>query len=173
MLQIGQRTVVVGGTFEQLHSGHRKLILSALQVGDRIIIGLSSDSFALNLKKNHHISSYESRLTKLKTLFSEINASHRVTIVPLNDSYGPAVTDETISRIVVSPETLENAFKINRIRVQKKMVPLEIYVVGFILGDDGKPISTSRISLGLISNNGRLLQETSQHLPWHHHFEVW
>ncbi len=161
MLQIGQRTVALGGTFEQLHSGHRKLILSALQVGDRVIIGLSSDGFTINLRKNHYISSYESRLAKLKTLLSEINALHRVTIVPLNDCYGPAVTDETISRIVVSPETLETAFEINRIRVQKEMGPLEIYVVSFILGDDGKPISTSRISLGLISKNGRLLQETS------------
>ena len=158
MPQIGQRTVALGGTFEQIHSGHRRLILSALQVGDRVIIGLSSDSFILTLRKNHKISNYQSRLAKLKTLLSEINELHRVTIVPLNDPYGPAVTDEVISRIVVSPDTLETAFEINRIRIQKEMAPLEIYVVDFALGDDGKPISTSRISLGLISKNGRSLQ---------------
>jgi pantetheine-phosphate adenylyltransferase len=158
MLQIGQRIVALGGTFEQMHSGHRKLILSALQVGDRVIIGLSSDGFTLTLRKNHQISSYQSRLAKLKTLLSEINALHRVTVVPLNDAYGPAVTDEVISKIVVSPATLKTAFEINRIRVQKKMAPLEIYVVGFVLSDDGKPISTSRVSLGVISRNGRSLQ---------------
>ena len=161
MLQAGQHTVALGGTFEQLHDGHKKLILSALQIGDRVIIGLSSDNLTANMQKNHHISSYESRSTRLKAFLSGIGALRRVTIVPLDDSYGPAVKDETISGIVVSPETLETAFVINRIRVQKEMAPLEIYVVGFVLSDGGKPISTSRISRGLISKNGRLLREDS------------
>lgn len=152
------RTVVLGGTFEQLHEGHEKLIRKALQVGDALVIGLSSNKFTFNRGKEHLVSSYESRLAELKKFLSEIGALERVTITPLDDPYGPAVSDKAISAIVVSPETLRTAFEINRIRTEKRMKPLQIYTVDFVLADDGEPISTTKIRRGLVNREGRSLK---------------
>jgi len=152
------RIVALGGTFEQPHKGHVKFISKALQVGDQVIIGLSSDSFLAARKKKHHVSSYEDRLSNLKSFLSRIGAIERVTIVPLDDPYGPTIVREEVSSIVVSPETLSTAIEINRIRIGKGMSPLRIYVIDFALAEDGRPISTSRVSEGVINRQGRLLK---------------
>ena len=46
------RTIALGGTFEILHKGHRKLLSKAFQLGDKIIIGLTSDEFVSKTQKN-------------------------------------------------------------------------------------------------------------------------
>lgn len=152
------RITALGGTFEQLHKGHRKFIFRALQVSDKVIIGLSSDGFLAGRRKKHDFSSYKDRLASLKSFLSKIVALDRVTIVPLEDPYGPTIVNEEISAIVVSPETLNTAIEINRIRTNNGMNQLRIYVVDFVLAEDGKPVSSSRISQGVINKEGKLLR---------------
>nr|MDO8135373.1 hypothetical protein [Candidatus Njordarchaeum guaymaensis] len=94
----------------------------------------------------------------LKSFLSKIVALDRVTIVPLEDPYGPTIVNEEISAIVVSPETLNTAIEINRIRTNNGMNQLRIYVVDFVLAEDGKPVSSSRISQGVINKEGKLLR---------------
>jgi cytidyltransferase-like protein len=48
-------TVLVGGTFDEFHRGHRKLIMTAFEAGERVMIGLSSDDLARELRKKHEI----------------------------------------------------------------------------------------------------------------------
>jgi pantetheine-phosphate adenylyltransferase len=59
------KTVIVGGTFDELHKGHKALLLKAFEVGKRVIIGLSTDNLAHKLKKNHEVASYQKRLREL------------------------------------------------------------------------------------------------------------
>jgi pantetheine-phosphate adenylyltransferase len=153
-----QRTAALGGTFEKLHKGHRRIILRALQVADSLIIGLSSDRFSASMKKGHPIKPYNVRLADLKAFLRAVRALGRVDIVPLDDPYGPTISDSSIGAVVVSPETLKTAIEIRRIRLEKRLGPLQIYVVDFVLADDGKPISSSRVSLGTIAAEGRSLK---------------
>ena len=40
------RTVATGGTFDHLHRGHLALLARSFEVGDRVVIGVTSDAFA-------------------------------------------------------------------------------------------------------------------------------
>ncbi|MBS7626220.1 phosphopantetheine adenylyltransferase [Candidatus Bathyarchaeota archaeon] len=153
-----KRVVALGGTFDHLHKGHKSLIRKALQLGDRLIIGLSSDEYLSRWRKNHSVNSYEKRLDKLKSFLSELNVLGKVTVVPLDDPFGPSVSDSTISVLVVTGDTLERALEINKIRISKKLPPLQIYVCDFILADDGAPISSTRIRKGQIDEEGHILE---------------
>jgi cytidyltransferase-like protein len=151
------RVVLLGGTFDQLHRGHRKIISSALQVGDKVVIGLASDRFAAKRGKHHEVNNYESRRMNLESFLSAKGELERVEIVPLEDPYGPAVSEAQVYAIVVSRETLDTALEINRIRISRGMTPIQVYVVDLILAEDGKPVSTSRIRGGFINKEGRSL----------------
>jgi pantetheine-phosphate adenylyltransferase len=151
------RIVALGGTFDLLHKGHKKIISKALQVGDRVIIGLASHRFVEERRKDHIVSNYESRRANLESFLAAAGELERVEIVPLDDPYGPSVTDREISAMVVSRETLETALEINKVRFSRGMAPIQVYVVDFAVAEDGKPVSTSGIRQGLMNKEGKLL----------------
>jgi len=151
------RIVAIGGTFEILHKGHRKLLSKAFQLGDRILIGLTSDEFVTKKQKKHIVSNYNERHENLITFLSNVGMSNRVEIIPLEDPYGPTIDDAQIDSIVTSRETMKTALAINKIRTQRKFEPLQIYVVNFMLAKDGLPISVSRILSGAIDKEGKIL----------------
>ena len=43
--------IAVGGTFDIVHTGHIKLLSTALKFGKYIVIGITSNEFAKRLKK--------------------------------------------------------------------------------------------------------------------------
>ena len=151
------RIIALGGTFEILHKGHRKLLSKAFQLGDKIIIGLTSDEFLSKKQKKHIVSNYNERHENLITFLSKIGMSNRVQIISLDDPYGPTINDKQIYGIVTSRETMKTALEINEIRNQKRFPPLRIYVIDFTLAKDGLPISASRILSGTIDKEGKIL----------------
>jgi pantetheine-phosphate adenylyltransferase len=46
--------VAVGGTFDKLHRGHKKLLLKAFKIGDTVVIGLTTDEMQQS-SQNHII----------------------------------------------------------------------------------------------------------------------
>ena len=143
--------VAVGGTFDKFHDGHKKLLSTAFEIGDKVEIGVTSDAFG-GLKGD--IDSCKIRMGNLKNFFSE---EHDFCVVPLDDPYGTTIYDADFEAIVVSAETEPTAVKINEIRISKGMKPLDIVVVSFVLAYDGTPISSTRIRRGEINNNGNLI----------------
>lgn len=57
-------------------------------------------------------------------------------VVPINDPFGPAIEDSSLECIVVSDETIRGGEKINEIRLQKKMKPLEIVSIKLLSNED-------------------------------------
>ncbi len=152
--------VCIGGTFDNLHKGHKKLILNAIRTAGKygyLFIGITKGKINSS-KKN--IQPYQNRLSNVKSFIEKINLPEKikVNIKPIKDSYGPS-TDGDFDAIVVSPETKDPAKKINKIRIEKGKKPLKIVVIDYILAEDGNKISSSRIRKGEISKDGKNLKE--------------
>ena len=62
------RTVITYGTFDLLHYGHINLLRRAKELGDFLIVGLSTDAFNKNEKKKVCYFSYEQRKTLLEAV---------------------------------------------------------------------------------------------------------
>ena len=151
------KTVAVGGTFDMLHRGHRKLLLKAFEVGNLVLIGLSSDKFLTEMRKPHKIASYKQRLDELKKFLETNRLLERTEISPLNDSFGITLLDNRIEAIVVSEETEPRAHQINEKRIGLGLSPLPIVTVKMVLSEDHYPISSTRIWFEEIDEDGNLL----------------
>lgn len=158
-MELKFKTVAVGGTFDELHKGHKVLLTTAFKYGENVWIGLCTDEFAKKLRKNHEIASYEDRAKELAKFLSDLCVSDRAKIIPLSDPYGPAATSAEIEAIVVSKETEPRARELNFLRFRNGLKPLEIVVIDMVPAEDQVPISTTRIRWGEIDRDGKLLKK--------------
>ena len=149
--------VAMGGTFDALHRGHRKLLREAFSIGNVVMIGVTSEGFARTLHKPHKVDPYLVRKRELEKLLAEWGLLRRARIVELNDKFGPAIRDSRIKAIVVSRRTIRTAYSINRKRRANGLTPLVIVPIDLILAEDSRPISSTRIRRGRIDREGRLV----------------
>ena len=149
-------TVATGGTFDILHKGHYILLLKAFEVGNHVIIGLSSDNYA-NQKKKKIANDYHIRLKNLRKFIKEKFNKSNYTIYELNDFYGPTVLNREVQAIVTTESSKENCIKINALRESKNIIKLEIVIVPLVEDHEGKVISSTRIRQGEIDINGSKL----------------
>src|SRR6266540_4170968 len=49
------KLVALGGTFYVLHAGHRHLLYEAFNLGDTVLIGVTSDRLVSTLRKKHQV----------------------------------------------------------------------------------------------------------------------
>jgi len=135
--------VAVGGTFDLLHDGHKLLLKKCFEIGNHVIIGITSERLAR--RKSHKVSSLSERMKTLKEYLEKLNVKDQATIIILEDPYGPTIIDNKISAIVVSEETLPRALEINKIRRSHGLKSLDIIVVPLIKDDDMRPLSSAKL----------------------------
>jgi pantetheine-phosphate adenylyltransferase len=151
--------VMVGGTFDPLHDGHKRLITRSFELAGKegsVTIGLTSDTFAS--KKSHPIKPYPVRKANLERYIREQNFPAAYSIEELNDRYGSAIEAE-FDALVVSEETLPIAKEINILRKERGRRKVDIHQITCVLAEDGRWISSTRIYRGEIDEHGKMLHE--------------
>jgi len=133
------KKVVLGGTFDGLHDGHRSLLRTAFDAAESVVIGLTSDDFAQRFR-TRAVASYESRKKGLDGFVRGLGKPYET--VRIDDSYGMATLADDIDAIVVSEETLLRGQEINAIRFKKNKPKLVLIVVPIVCGPDGIPLSS-------------------------------
>jgi len=154
------RLVATGGTFDCIHQGHLNLLFESFRIGQKVIIGLTSDQFVKKYKINIDIKhDYSRRLENLNKAISINFPNRSYEVVKLDDEFGPILTSNDIEAIVVSEDTFEKISQVNKIRCIKNLKPLKISVIRMVNSSDGKPLSSTRIRNGEIDEYGNILYD--------------
>ncbi|CAJ36417.1 phosphopantetheine adenylyltransferase [Methanocella arvoryzae] len=146
--------IAVGGTFQPLHDGHKLLLRTAYNLGADVDIGLTSDDMATG-KRTRDVETYGEREKAVRDWVKK-EFGIEPHIMKIDDPYGKTLVQD-YDYIVVSPETYPTAVKINQIRKEKGMKPIKVVRVEYVLAEDGRPISSTRIVEGEIDSHGNLL----------------
>lgn len=138
-----------------MHDGHKALLVRAYQLSNKaeVLIGITSNEMAG--KKYHEVEDWEVRKQAV-TAFIQDTFGTSPLIARLDDPFGPTI-DEDFEYLVVSPETESMAHKINSRRAKQGKQPINIELVEYVLADDGRPISSTRVLRGEIDIHGNLL----------------
>ena len=148
---------MVGGTFDPLHDGHKRLLNRSFELAGpsgQVVIGLTTDMFAS--RKVHPIRSFAERKADLEAYISSKHFSAIWLIEALSDRFGSAIESD-FDAIVVSEETLPVAVEINKIRRDAGKRKVDIHQITCVLAEDGRWISSTRIYRGEIDIHGHIL----------------
>ena len=149
--------VATGGTFDRIHAGHRRLLERSFEVGDEVVIGLTSDEFARREGKRPK-RSYRHEGGRAPTPTSrQLSPAGAIRIARLDDYFGPGIANAEVEALVASPETGKRVELANGLRAERGFSPLELVVIDWVAAEDGQPISSTRIRRGEIDEEGRLL----------------
>lgn len=136
------KSVAVGGTFDGMHYGHRKLLTlavsSVLPNTGRLTIGITTDEMLQQKEYSELIPSLNERIKGVRNFVDTLapGMKNRVKIVPILDKFGPpgAAHDSDVyhekndyDALVLSHETLETGRMLNKHRMQVLgMSPLKL-----------------------------------------------
>jgi pantetheine-phosphate adenylyltransferase len=100
--------------------------------------------------------SYVTRVEALEDLVATRYPGRQYMVAQLDDYFGPGIASPQVEAIVVTPETAQRVPIANVLRTRKGYPPLEVVTVDYVLAEDSKPISSTRIRKGEIDTQGRL-----------------
>ncbi|EFN84613.1 bifunctional coenzyme A synthase [Harpegnathos saltator] len=124
------RNVVLGGTFDRLHNGHKILLSEAvLRCTEKLTVGVTDTNMISNKILWELIEPCTYRINQVKEFLEDIDSSITYNVVSIDDMYGPTKEDSTLEMIVVSQETKRGGDKVNELRLQKNLSKLDIHTV--------------------------------------------
>ncbi|RAL62958.1 hypothetical protein DID88_004047 [Monilinia fructigena] len=115
----------------------------------RLIIGITGDELLKNKKYAEYLQSWETSQEEAietvpleslngRAMHTKLKAcSINIECVEIQDAYGPTITDETVTALIVSGETRSGGQAVNDKRVEKGWKALDVYEVDVLDAQDG------------------------------------
>jgi len=136
--------VILGGTFDRFHVGHKLLLTAAAictKLGGEIFVGISDGPLLEKKAYKEMLESFEVRKQNLSSFLNVLSPNIHQCLFPLLDVNGPTTTDPTLDCLVVSDETKDATGSINKEREKNGIPPLQVVCIGLIennpvLGED-------------------------------------
>ncbi|KAI9571481.1 hypothetical protein HD554DRAFT_2076572 [Boletus coccyginus] len=138
-LSPGYPVVILGGTFDHLHAGHKILLSVAAWIATRkVTVGITVDTLLKKKSNPHLLESFQTRADKTRSFLLLFRPDLEYELVSLHDVCGPAGFDPDIHALVVSKETLSGAAAIDKERARKGLSTLRTFVIDVISSDSSK-----------------------------------
>jgi len=131
------QVVALGGTFDHLHAGHKILLSMAAWISQKkLIVGVTGDALLVKKKHKQVLETISERMHRVQSFLEAFKPGIEYDVVELNDVYGPTAWDPNVQALVVSRETLPGAGSIEKLRAEKSMPRLEVFVIDVISADN-------------------------------------
>uniref|UniRef100_A0A1I7UJ18 CTP_transf_like domain-containing protein n=1 Tax=Caenorhabditis tropicalis TaxID=1561998 RepID=A0A1I7UJ18_9PELO len=131
------KKVVLGGTFDRMHNGHKVLLNKAAELAsENIVVGVTDRKMIINKKLWEMIEPVEVRMKNVVEFVEDISGEAKCSAEPIEDPFGPSTRIQDLEAIVVSRETIKGADAVNKKRSEQGMSQLDVIVVELIEGAD-------------------------------------
>lgn len=127
------KNVVLGGTFDRIHAGHKVLLSqAALLAEERLVVGVTDENMIKSKKLWELILPTERRISDVRAFLEDIDSTLQYEVVPISDPFGPTATDPNMDLIVVSTETARGGAKVNELRAKNGLNQLQVYTINLL-----------------------------------------
>ncbi|XP_053687398.1 bifunctional coenzyme A synthase [Sabethes cyaneus] len=150
------KNVVLGGTFDRMHAGHKVLLTQAVLLAEkRLVVGVTDENMIKSKKLWELITPVEQRILEVRQFLEEIDSTLKYEIVPISDPFGPTASDPNMDMIVVSSETARGGAKVNELRASKGLKQLQVHTIELLddestIDDKEDKISSSNQRMDLL-----------------------
>lgn len=126
--------VVIGGSFDRLHAGHRRLLKTVASLRPRrVVVGITGDAMLQRAGKPGHdlVQDFGTRRNALVEAASECMPAsvETVEVHALDDPFGPSTRDPALNAIVASTETESGALAVNSKRQAAGLPRLAVILI--------------------------------------------
>jgi len=120
-------SVVLGGTFDHFHIGHKLLLSTAAFVcSQSLLVGVTAASMLNRKTLTELVEPPNTRQEAVRSFMQRIKPQVQLAVVEIDTPEGPTVDMPELQCIVVSEETVKGAQSINAQRTAKQRSPLTI-----------------------------------------------
>ena len=146
-----KRTVIIGGTFDILHKGHRNYIKQAFNNANKVHIQLSSDELASFNRKKYRVKPFQVRKNQLMNYINSFRcATNNYEIHCVNSRSELkkfcTQTDKLDLMIATQIKDIKLFRKCNELRYKNSKKKFKILKVKIITDKNGKKLSSTEIN---------------------------